>query len=96
MRKLLKLILFVVALCMSNDSHAQAVVTEYTTINGAFFFNPKDKRLQKLKTDRGILDITFDADKRILAITYPSTKPMKVQEIVADIKKLAATPYKAE
>jgi hypothetical protein len=87
MRKLLKLTLFIVFFCGTSVLKAQSIVTEYFPISGVFTFNAKDKRIQKLMSEKGVLTIDFDGDKRILTIVYPSKNQVDVKAVVEDVKK---------
>jgi uncharacterized membrane protein YciS (DUF1049 family) len=91
-KNILKLLIVVTIMLTTVSANAQAVVTEYFTMQGAFNLNPKDKRTQKIVATKGILSIEFNADKRILAITYSPKETVNVKEVMDDLKKVAATP----
>ncbi len=71
---------------------AQAIITEYFAMKGYFYLDVKDKRVQKIMSAKGILDIDWNSDKRTLAISYPLGKLDKLDDVVESLKKVALTP----
>ena len=71
---------------------AQATVTEYFAMKGSFYLDVKDRRVQKIMSTKGILDIDWNDDKRTLAISYPLGKLEKLDEVLEALKKVAQMP----
>jgi hypothetical protein len=92
----LKLAFALFILCTTHRVKAQAVITEFFTMNGGFYIDIKDKRIQKLVSNKTVLDIDWNEDKRILAVSYPLAGKIDVKEVVAVIKKVAETPFQPQ
>lgn len=71
---------------------AQATITEYFAMKGNFYLDMKDRRVQKIMSTKGILDIYWDDNKRTLSISYPLGKLEKLDDVVETLKKVAQTP----
>ena len=61
---------FVGLLFMATTAKAQMVITEYFDIKEAVKVDLSDKKVQKSLYAKGILDIDWDATRRVLAIAY--------------------------
>ncbi len=71
---------------------AQPTVTEYFAMKGDFYLDVKDKRVQKIMSSKGLLDIDWNGNKRTLAISYPLGKLEKLDDVLETLKKVAQTP----
>lgn len=71
---------------------AQATITEYFAMKSGFYLDVKDKRVQKMVSAKGLLDIYWDDDKRTLSISYLVGKIDKLDGVLEALKKVAATP----
>ena len=61
--------------------NAQAVITEYFNINENVTYNFNDKKAVKPIYTKGVLDVEWDNEKRVLAISY-DPKQTKIAEIM--------------
>ena len=71
---------------------AQATITEYFAIKGYFPLDVKDRRVQKIMSAKGLLDVDWNENKRTLAISYPMGKLEKLDDVLEALKKVAQTP----
>ena len=85
-------------LCTTNAIKAQAVITEFFAMNGTFSLDVKDKRIQKLMSNKNVLDIDWNGNKRVLSVSYPlaSASKIDIKEVVEVIKKVAETPFQPQ
>jgi hypothetical protein len=95
-KNVFKTILFFCIFCTTNTVKAQSVITEFFTMNGGFSLDVKDKRIQKLVSNKSILDIDWNENKRILAISYLLTGKTDIKDVVEIIKKVAETPFQPQ
>jgi hypothetical protein len=63
---------------------AQAVITEYFDVKEAFKIDLNDKKAAKAVYSKGVLDIDWNGDKRVLAISY-DPKQTKIEDIMSNI-----------
>ncbi len=94
-KNVFKLVLIICIVCTTHALKAQAVITEFFAMNGGFSLDVKDKRIQKLVSNKMVLDIDWDGDKRILSVSYPLGKT-DIKDVVEAIKKVAGTPFQAQ
>lgn len=71
---------------------AQATITEYFAIKGYFPLDVKDRRVQKIMSSKGLLDIDWNENKRVLAISYPMGKLEKLDDVLEALKKVVQNP----
>jgi hypothetical protein len=64
--------------------HAQAVITEYFDVKEAVKFDLSDKKATKAVYTKGVLDIDWNSDKRVLAISY-DPKLIKIEDIMSHV-----------
>ena len=64
--------------------HAQAVITEYFDVKESFRLDLQDKKISKAVYIKGVLDIDWNSDKRVLAISY-DPKITSVTEVMTNI-----------
>jgi hypothetical protein len=94
-KNVFKFVLIFSILCTTNALKAQSVITEFFAMNGNFYLDVKDKRIQKLVSNKTVLDIDWNEDKRILSISYPLGKT-DIKDVVEVIKKVAETPFQPQ
>ena len=92
----LKLAFALFLLCNTNAVKAQAVITEFLYMNNTFSLDIKDKRIQKLVSNKTILDIEWNETKRILSVSYFLANKTDVKEVVGVITKVAETPFQPQ
>jgi hypothetical protein len=95
-KNVFKLVLVLCIFCTANTVKAQAVITEFFAMTGGFSLDVKDKRIQKLMSNKNILDIDWNENKRILAISYPLAGKTDIKDVVEVIKKVAETPFQPQ
>jgi hypothetical protein len=95
-KNVFKLVLIFCILCTTNAAKAQSVITEFFAMNGNFYLDVKDKRIQKLMSNKTVLDVDWDGDKRILSISYPLAAKTDIKEVVEVIRKVAETPFQPQ
>ncbi len=74
----------IILLIASNTVKAQAVITEYFDVKESLKIDLNDKRTAKAVYIKGVLDIDWNGDKRILAISY-DPKQTKIEDIMSNI-----------
>ena len=72
--------------------NAQATITEYFAMKGYFYLDVKDRRVQKIMSAKGLLDIDWNENKRTLAISYPMGKLEKLDDVLEALKKVVQNP----
>lgn len=91
-KNVIQLIIALLFLGGTTTLNAQAIVTEYFSMKGNFYLDVKDRRVQKIMSTKGLLDVDWNENKRILAISYPLGKIEKLDDVVEALKKVAQTP----
>ena len=71
-------------LIASNTVKAQAVITEYFDVKETLKLDLNDKKSAKSVYTKGVLDIDWNGDKRVLAISY-DPKQTKIEDIMSNI-----------
>ena len=71
---------------------AQATITEYFVMKTYFPLDVKDRRVQKIMSSKGLLDIDWNENKRTLAISYPMGKLEKLDDVLEALKKVVQNP----
>ena len=74
----------IILLIASNTVKAQAVITEYFDVKETLKIDLNDKRAAKAVYTKGVLDIDWNGDKRVLAISY-DPKQTKIEDIMSNI-----------
>ena len=74
----------VILLIASNTVKAQAVITEYFDVKESLKIDLNDKKAAKAVYTKGVLDIDWNGDKRVLAISY-DPKQTKIEDIMSNI-----------
>jgi hypothetical protein len=74
-------IIFMIA---AQSAKAQAVITEYFDVKEALKIDLNDKKAAKAVYSKGVLDIDWNGDKRVLAISY-DPKVTKIEDIMSNI-----------
>ncbi|MDZ7878880.1 MAG: hypothetical protein U5L45_14460 [Saprospiraceae bacterium] len=74
----------VIMLIAAQSVKAQAVITEYFDVKEAFKIDLSDKKAAKAVYSKGVLDIDWNGDKRVLAISY-DPKQTKIEDIMSNI-----------
>jgi hypothetical protein len=97
-KNVFKLVLVLCIFCTANTVKAQAVITEFFAMNGGFSLDVKDKRIQKLMSNKNVLDIDWNENKRVLSVSYPlvGVGKIDIKEMVEVIKKVAETPFQPQ
>ena len=73
---------------------AQPIVTEYLVMTDTFQIDRADKRIQKIISTKGMIDIDWRPSKRLLEISYYLGQA-KIEDIMQIVMKVAATPLPA-
>jgi hypothetical protein len=68
--------------------NAQAVITEYFDIKEGISFDFNDKKAIKSIYTKGVLDIEWNGEKRILAISY-DPKQTKIGNVIENFSNIA-------
>jgi hypothetical protein len=92
----LKLAFALFLLCSTNAIKAQSVITEFFAMNRDFNLDIKDKRIQKLMSNKTVLDVEWNENKRILSVSYFLASKTDIKEVVGVIKKVAQTPFQPQ
>lgn len=95
-KNVLKISIIFCILFGTQSVKAQSVITEFFPVNGSFYFDIKDKRVQKIMSSKGLLDIDWNEDKRILSVSYPLMAKLDIKEVVEGIKKVSGAPLPAQ
>jgi hypothetical protein len=97
-KNVLKFVFALCILCTANSIKAQAVITEFFAMNRDFSLDVRDKRIQKLMSNKTVLDIDWNENKRVLSVSYPlaSADKTDIKEVVEVIKKVAETPFQPQ
>ena len=74
----------IILLIASNTVKAQAVITEYFDVKESLKIDLNDKKAAKAVYTKGVLDIDWNSDKRVLAISY-DPKQTKIEDIMSNI-----------
>ena len=74
----------VILLIAANTVKAQAVITEYFDVKESLKIDLNDKKAAKAVYTKGVLDIDWNSDKRVLAISY-DPKQTKIEDIMSNI-----------
>ena len=74
----------VILMIAAHSVKAQAVITEYFDVKEAFKIDLNDKKASKAVYSKGVLDIDWNGDKRVLAISY-DPKQTKIEDIMSNI-----------
>ena len=74
----------IILMIASNTVKAQAVITEYFDVKETLKIDLNDKRAAKAVYTKGVLDIDWNGDKRVLAISY-DPKQTKIEDIMSNI-----------
>ena len=74
----------IILLIASNTVKAQAVITEYFDVKETLKIDLNDKRAAKAVYTKGVLDIDWNGDKRVLAISY-DPKQTRIEDIMSNI-----------
>ena len=74
----------IILLIASNTVKAQAVITEYFDVKETLKIDLNDKKAAKAVYTKGVLDIDWNGDKRVLAISY-DPKQTKIEDIMSNI-----------
>jgi hypothetical protein len=81
---ILRSILAVILMIAAQSIKAQAVITEYFDMKEAFKMDMSDKKATKAMYSKGVLDIEWNSDKRVLAVSY-DPKQTKIEDIMSNI-----------
>lgn len=74
----------IIFLIAANTVKAQAVITEYFDVKESLKIDLNDKKAAKAVYTKGVLDIDWNSDKRVLAISY-DPKQTKIEDIMSNI-----------
>ena len=74
----------IILMIASHTVKAQAVITEYFDVKETLKIDLNDKRAAKAVYTKGVLDIDWNGDKRVLAISY-DPKQTKIEDIMSNI-----------
>ena len=80
--------LAVILMIAAHAVKAQAVITEYFDVKSGFKVDLTDKKISKAIYTKGVLDIDWNNDKRILAVSY-NPKETNVEDILSNISALS-------
>jgi hypothetical protein len=81
---ILRFSMAVILLMALQTVKAQGVITEYFDVKDGVQINFKDKNLVKALYSKGVLDIDWSGDKRVLTISY-DPKQTKMEDIMENI-----------
>jgi hypothetical protein len=85
---ILRSALAVIFMIATQALQAQAVITEYFDVKEVVKLDLSDKKATKPMYLKGVLDIDWNGDKHILAISY-DPKQTKIEDIMANINKVS-------
>jgi hypothetical protein len=74
----------VIFMIAAHSVKAQAVITEYFDLKEGLKIDLNDKKAAKSIYSKGVLDIDWNGDKHILAISY-DPKQAKIEDIMSNI-----------
>jgi hypothetical protein len=74
----------IIIMVAAQSVKAQAVITEYFDVKEALKIDLNDKKAAKAVYSKGVLDIDWNGDKRVLAISY-DPKQTKIEDIMSNI-----------
>lgn len=80
----LRSVLAIILMVASHSVKAQAVITEYFDVKESLKIDLNDKKAAKAVYSKGVLDIDWNGDKRVLAISY-DPKQTKIEDIMSNI-----------
>jgi hypothetical protein len=80
--------LAVILMIASHSVKAQAVITEYFDVKDGIKVDLTDKKATKQFYSKGVLDIDWNADKHVLAISY-DPKQTTIESVLANFSSLA-------
>ena len=81
---LLRSAMAVILMIAAHSVKAQAVITEYFDLKEGLKIDLNDKKAAKAIYSKGVLDIDWNGDKRVLAISY-DPKQAKIEDIMSNI-----------
>jgi hypothetical protein len=87
---ILRSVLAVILMIATQSLKAQAVITEYFDIKEAVKIDMSDKKATKTMYSKGVLDIDWNSDKRVLAISY-DPKQTKIEDIMSNLSLVMGT-----
>jgi hypothetical protein len=80
----LRFVLALILLMALQTVNAQSVITEYFDMKSDIKINLNDKNVTKTLYSKGVLDIDWDSEKHVLAISY-DPKQTKIQDIMFNV-----------
>jgi hypothetical protein len=81
---ILRSILAIILMVAAQSVHAQAVITEYFEVKETLKIDLSDKKTTKSMYSKGVLDIDWNSDKRVLSISY-DPKMTKIEDVMLNI-----------
>ena len=85
---ILRSILAAILMLATQAVNAQAVITEYFEVKEVVKVDLGDKKTTKPMYTKGVLDIDWNGDKRVLSISY-DPKQTKIEDITSNIQKVS-------
>jgi hypothetical protein len=79
--------LAIILMVASHSVKAQAVITEYFDVKESLKIDLNDKKAAKAVYSKGVLDIDWNGDKRVLAISY-DPKQTKIATILENFRNI--------
>jgi hypothetical protein len=87
---ILRSALAIIMMIATQSLKAQSVITEYFDVKGGLKVDLNDKKVAKAIYTKGVLDIEWNGDKRVLAISY-NPKETKIEDILNNISATTGT-----
>jgi hypothetical protein len=88
----LRSILAIILMVAAQSVHAQAVITEYFDVKETLKVDLGDKKTAKTMYSKGVLDIDWNSDKRVLAISY-DPKVTKIEDIMLNLSTVIGAGF---
>jgi hypothetical protein len=76
---------------MTQFAHAQMTIVEYFDVKDAFKLDLKDPKNVKTIFTKGVLDVHYNADRRVLEIAY-NPRQADIAVVVRNINSCAKEP----
>ncbi len=89
---ILRSALAVIFMIATQALQAQAVITEYFDVKEAIKIDMSDKKVTKTMYTKGVLDIDWNSDKRVLAISY-DPKQTKIEDIMSNLSLVVGSGF---
>lgn len=90
-RFILRLVVITSLIFCTQLAHAQMTIIEYFDVKSDFSLDLKDKKNIKNIFTKGVLDVEWNPDKRILAVAY-DPREAEINAIVKNINSCAGKP----